>query len=283
MAFPFCALDTDPVIASHVFCRFCTAIHARLTIGTYLNTVSAFAAGIAEICTVRAEFTAFCTKVICAVPAIIAVPAHAVGTVKTNAAIGAEFVRAAGAFSAFFADIFGTVGTNNAAVLANLRTVAALIAVLTEQLVGAFTADITGSAEFVAAVGAFLAAFGAKIGAVFASFPARADNAAIRAEAAVYAEAVRAGAIHAFAAFRAHFSVGAVRAFFTALHTDGGTVCTALTAGADHLDTGDTEHTLRTEIAFSYAVHTEAAVNTYFTVGALRAVFTAVGTNVSAG
>ncbi len=164
----------------------------------------------ADIRTIRTVFAAVNADVIGTVSAIIAVAAHYVGAVNTHTAIGTEFVHASGALAATFADIFGAVSANSAAVLAYLSATAALIAVLAEQTINAFTADIAGSAEFVKAVGTFFTTIRTEICAVFASLTAGTDDAAVRAESAGHTEAVRSGAVNAFAAFRTHFSVSAV-------------------------------------------------------------------------
>jgi len=235
MAFPGVTFGADTVAATEFRRSFCTAILAQPAIGAYLHAVLAFFALRAELGTVGAVFTAVNADVIGTVAAVIAVAAHAVGTVNADAAVGTEFINTSGAFAALLAHALGTVGTDGAAVIAYFRAFAALITILAEDILRTFTANIAGHTEFVRAVGAFFAAVRTEIRTVFASLAARADNAAVRAESAVYAEAVRTRTVNALAAFRAHLTVGAVRAFFVTIRAYGGTVGAALSAGAHRL------------------------------------------------
>ena len=248
MIFPFCAFRTDSVIAAEILCTFGTAFLTQLAIGADFRTVFAFAAFLTESSAVGAVFPAVGTEIVGAVTAVVAVLTHAVGTVDTYAAV-----------------------------LTDLCTITALTAVFTVPTVRTFPTDIAGSAEFIRAGGADLTAFGAKVRAVFASLAAGTDGTAVRAESAVHAEAVRAGAVHAFAAFDTKLTVGAIGAFFTALHTDHSTVRTSAAAGADHLHTGDAERTFRAEVFLSYAVLAESAVHADFPVRAFAAMLAAVG------
>ena len=210
MVFPLCAFRTDFMIASHVRCCFRTAIHAHFAIRTDIHAIFTPTALITSVCTVRAVFPAVYADVIRTVTAIIAVTAHTVGTVDADAAIGTEFVHASGAFAAVGTDTLRTVRTDGTALLTDLRAVAALIAVLTEDIVRAIPADIAGCTEFIITIGAFFIALGAEIGTVFASLAAGTDDAAVGAESAGNAEAVRASTVNACAAFRTKVTLGAV-------------------------------------------------------------------------
>ena len=152
MFFPFCAFRTYCVIASELLCTFCTAVRAHLAIGTDFHAVFAFAALIAEVCTVRTVFAAIRADVVSTVAAIIAVLAHCIGTVDAYAAVRTEFVYTSRALAAIFTDVFRAVRANNAAILADFRAVAALVTVLTKQIVRTFAADIARRAEFIRAV-----------------------------------------------------------------------------------------------------------------------------------
>ena len=152
MCFPLRTFRADSVRASEIFCSFFTAILAKLAFGANFHAVFTFAAFLAEVGAVGAVFTAVCAKVIRTVAAVIAIPAHTVGTVDANAAIGTEFIHTSGAFSAIFTHGLRAVRTNDAAVFADFRTVAALTAILAEQILCAFPADIAGSTEFVRTV-----------------------------------------------------------------------------------------------------------------------------------
>ena len=138
--------------ASPIFCRFFTAVLAHLAIGADCDAVFTFAAFLTEVGAVRAVFTAVDTDVIGTVTAKVAVTAHDTGTVNANAAIGTEFIHTSRAFSAVFTHGLRAVRTNDAAVFADFRTVAALTAILAEQILCAFPADIAGSTEFVRTV-----------------------------------------------------------------------------------------------------------------------------------
>ena len=209
MIFPFCAFRTDSVIAAEILCTFGTAFLTQLAIGADFRTVFAFAAFLTESSAVGAVFPAVGTEIVGAVTAVVAVLTHAVGTVDTYAAVGTEFVNTSGALAALLAHALSAVAADDAAVLTDLCTITALTAVFTVQTVRTFPTDIAGSAEFIRAGGADLTAFGAKVRAVFASLAAGTDGTAVRAESAVHAEAVRAGAVHAFAAFDTKLTVRA--------------------------------------------------------------------------
>lgn len=239
--FPFRTFGTDAMRAPHCHCRFFTAIFADFAVRAYFNTIFTFAALITEACTVRAVFAAVGTNVISTVTAVIAVAAHYIGTVNAYATIGTKFVHASGTFSASLADVFRTVGTDDSAPLADLRAVAALIAVLAKDIIRTFTAGIAGHTEFIGAVGAFFITIRAEICTVFAALSAGTYCSAVRAESAGCAEAIRSGTVNTFAAFRTHLSVGAVGALFTTLHANRRTVGTTVSAGADHFYTGDTK------------------------------------------
>lgn len=279
MGFPFCALRADSVRASKRLCRLYTTILAKLAVGADCDTVFTFAAFLAEVGAVGTVFTAVCAKVIRTVAAIIAVPAHTVGTVNANAAVGTKFIHTSRAFAAVLADAFRAVRTNDAAVFADFRTVAALTAILAEQILCAFPADIAGSTEFVTAIGTFLFAFGADIRTVFASFTAGADNAAVRAQSAGNAETVRTGAVYANSTFRAKFTVGAVQAFFPAFLADYGAVRASAAADTDHVDTVVANSAVGTEVFFACTVTADTAVRTKFIIGTFTAFFIAFGTD----
>lgn len=230
MVLPLCAFRADCVLASHILCRLCTAILAHLAIGTYLDAVFTSAALLAEASTVRAVFAAIGAEVIGTVAAVIAFLTHGIGTVDAYAAIRTKFVYTSGALAAILANVFCTIRANYSAILTDFRTLTAQIAILAEKIVRAFPADITGGTEFVAARRADFSAFGAKIGTIFASLAAGTDDAAVRTESAGYAEAVRSGAVHTFAAFGTQFSVGAAGALFAAFHADHRTVCASAAA-----------------------------------------------------
>ena len=138
--------------ASKIFCRFFTAIFTKFAVGANVYAVFTFAALHTEPGAVGAVFTAVCAKIIRTVAAIIAVSAHTVGTVNANAAIGTEFIHTSRAFAAIFTHGLRAVCTNNAAFFADFRAVAALIAILAEEVVRTFPADIAGSTEFVRTV-----------------------------------------------------------------------------------------------------------------------------------
>ena len=176
VALPFRAFDADSVSAAKVRCSFSAAVLAQLAVGTYHGTVFTFTAFIAEFCTVGAVFAAVIANIFRAVGAVITIDAHTVGTVNADSAVGTEFIYTAGAFSAVIAYAFGTIGTDGTALLTDLRTVSALIAILAEHTVGALYASIAGYAHLVTAGGANLTTVLAKIGAVFASFSAGADH-----------------------------------------------------------------------------------------------------------
>lgn len=181
MIFPFCAFGTNIMFASQICCRFCTAVLAQLAVGTDGNTVFTFHAFFTNVRTICAVFTAIDADVIHTVTAIITVTAHHIGTVDADAAVGAIFVNATRTLAAFFADIFHAVGANGTAVLTHLHTVAALIAVLAENIIRAFTTNIAGGAELVCAVGAFITAIRTQIRTVFATLTAGTYHSAIRA------------------------------------------------------------------------------------------------------
>ena len=138
--------------ASKIFCRFFTAIFTKFAVGANVCAVFTFAALHTESGAVGAVFTAVCADVIRTVTAKAAVAAHTVGTVDADAAVGAEFVDTSRAFSAVFTHGLRAVRTDDTAVLADFRTVAAQTAVLAEEVVRAFPADIAGGTEFVRTV-----------------------------------------------------------------------------------------------------------------------------------
>ena len=152
MRFPLCTLRADSVRASPIFCRFFTAILAKRAVGADCDAVFTFAAFLAEVGAVGTGFTAVCAKVIRTVAAVIAIPAHTVGTINADAAVGTEQIRAVTAGAAVLADAFRAVCTDDTAVFTYLRAVAALTAILAEQILCAFPADIAGSTEFVRTV-----------------------------------------------------------------------------------------------------------------------------------
>ena len=152
MCFPLCALRADSVLASQIFCRFLAAIFAKRAVGANCDTVFTFAAFHTESGAVGAVFTAVCAEVIRTVAAIIAIPAHTVGTVNADAAVRTEFVYTSRAFSAVVTYGLRAVRTNDAAVFADLRTFSALIAVLAEQILRTFAANIAGRTKFVRTV-----------------------------------------------------------------------------------------------------------------------------------
>ena len=279
MCFPLCALRANSVRASKIFRHFFTAVLAHLAIGTDFHAVFTFAAIHTESGAVIAVFTTVDTDVIRTVTAIVAVTAHDVGTVNANAAVGTKFIHTSRAFAAVLADAFRAVCTDDTAVLTDLRAVAALPAILAEQILCAFPADIAGSTEFVCAVGAFLATVRTDIRTVFASFTAGADNAAVRAQSAGNAETVRTGAVYANSTFRAKFTVGAVQAFFPAFLADYGAVRASAAADTDHVDTVVANSAVGTEVFFACTVTADTAVRTKFIIGTFTAFFIAFGTD----
>ena len=80
------------------------------------------------------------------------VKTHHISTVETFAAVRAVFGRTVAAFQAVLAPIFRAVCTDDTAFLTDLRAVTALPAILAEQILCAFPADIAGSTEFVRTV-----------------------------------------------------------------------------------------------------------------------------------
>lgn len=152
MRFPSIAFGANAVVASHILCRIRTAILAQLTIGTNGDTVFTFAAFLTEVGAVRAVFTAVCAKVIRTVAAVIAFAAHSVGTVDAYAAVGAEFVDASRTLAAVLTYGLRAIGADDTAFLTDFHAVAALPAILAEQILCAFPADIAGSTEFVRTV-----------------------------------------------------------------------------------------------------------------------------------
>lgn len=279
MCFPLCALRANSVRASKIFCLFFTAVLAHLAIGTDFHAVFTFAALHTESGTVGAVFTTACTEVVSTVTAIVAVAAHNVGTVNADAAVGTEFIHTSGAFAAVIADAFRAVCTDDTAVLTDLRAVAALPAILAEQILCAFPADIAGNTEFVRAVGAFLATVRTEIRTVFASLAAGTYCSAVGAESAGNAEAVRASTVNACAAFRANFSIGAVQAFFPAFLADYGAVRASAAADTDHVDTVVANSAVGTEVFFACTVTADTAVRTKFIIGTFTAFFIAFGTD----
>lgn len=241
MLFPFRAHDADAVIAAVIGGLFLTAILTQFTVGANIYAVFTFSAFHTESDTVGAVITAVLADGIGTVAAVMAVIAKCIRTVTANSAVGTVFIHAARAFSAFLAHIFRAVTADDSAFLADLGAVAALAAFLAEQIPCTFAAQVTGGAEFVAAVGADLTAVGTKVRAVFASFTAGTDDAALGAKSADHAKAVRACTVNALAALRAKLAVGAIGAFFTAFHADRGTIGASAAAGADHFHTGDTQ------------------------------------------
>ena len=223
MRSPFCAFRTESVFTSQIRCSFRTAIPAVVTVRAHLSTILTFSARITAVRAIGAVFSAVCADIIRAVTAIIAVAAHGVGTVYANAAIGAEFIQTAGALAAIFTDAFRTVDTDSAAVITYLRAAAALTAIFTEYIARTVTADIAGRAEIITAIGAFFPTVRTKIRTVFTALTARTHASAVRAEAAVEAEAVRTGTVGTFAAFNAQLSVGALIAVLTAIGAYSGT------------------------------------------------------------
>lgn len=235
MAFPLCAFRTNRVITSHIRCRFCAAILAHLAVVTDICTIFTFHALIADICTVRAVFAAVDADVIDAVTAIIAVTAHCIGTVDADATVRAELVNTAGTLTAVLTNIFRTVTADYAAILADFRAVAAKLTVLTPYITRTLAADVTRKTEFVRAVGAFFITVRADIHTVFAAFSARTYKSAVGAKSAGYTEAVRAGAVNTFTAFRTHLSVRTFAALFAALKTDCCAVRAALTTAKAYI------------------------------------------------
>ena len=172
VVFPFCAFGANFMFASHIRCYLCTALLAQIAVGTDVHTVFTFDALLAGICAVRAILTAVDADVFHTVAAIITVTTHNIGTIDADAAIRTELVDAAGTLATILAYIFRTVDTNDTAVLTDPHTVAALIAVLTENIVRAFTADIAGGTEFVHTVGTLFFTIRTEVRAVFTAFAA---------------------------------------------------------------------------------------------------------------
>jgi len=279
MCFPLCALRANSVRASKIFCLFFTAVLAHLAIGTDFHAVFTFAALHTESGAVGAVFTAVDTDVIRTVTAIAAVTAHDVGTVNANAAVGTEFIHTSGAFAAVLADAFRAVRTDDTAALTDLRAVAALPAILAEQILCAFPADIAGSTEFVRAVGAFLATVRTEIRTVFASLAAGTYCSAVGAESAGNAEAVRASTVNACAAFRTHLSVRAVQAFFTAFLADDGAVRASAAADTDRVNTVVANAAVGTEVFFSGTVFADTALRTKLIIRTFTAFLVTFGTD----
>ena len=224
MVLPLRALRTYCVIASELLCTFGTAPLAHFAIGTDLDAILTLAALVTKAYTVRAVFAAVAANVIDAVAAIITVAAHRVGTVDAYAAVRTEFVYTSGALAALPADVFRAVSANNAAILADFRTVAALVAVLAKQIVRTFAADAARRAEFIRAIRANLSTVRAEIRTIFAALAAGTYCSAVRAQSAGYAEAVRAGTVNTRATFRAQLAIRARTALFGAFRTDLRTV-----------------------------------------------------------
>lgn len=277
MCFPLCALRANSVRASKIFCRFFTAVLAHLAIGTDFHAVFTFAALHTESGAVGAVFTAVDTDVIRTVTAIVAVVAHDVGTVNADATVGTEFIHTSGAFAAVLADVFRAVCTDDTAVLTDIRAVAALSAILAVQISRTLAADVTGGAEFIRTVRAFLPAVRAKIRAVFTALSAGANRTAVRTESAGYAEAVRAGTVNAGAAFGANLALRAGGTLFIALRADDRTVGTAFSAGADRLHTFVAERAYGTEILRPDAVNAVSAIGAQLAVCTFAAMLTAFG------
>lgn len=277
MCFPLCALRANSVRASKIFRLFFTAVLAHLAIGTDFHAVFTFAALHTESDAVGAVFTTAYTEVVITVTAIVAVTAHDVGTVNANAAFGTKFIHTSGAFATALADVFRAVCTDDTAVLTDLRAIATPLAILAEQILCAFSADIAGSTEFVCAVGAFLATVRTEIRTVFASLAAGTYCSAVGAESAGNAEAVRASTVNACAAFRAHLSVRAVRTFFVTILANGGTVGTAKAAAvADVIHTVFANGASVAEVTLTaHTFPAYAAVGTQLIARAVRASFAA--------
>lgn len=282
VVFPLCAFRAYAMFTAQIQCRFCAARLAQLAIRTDGNAVFALDAGFTDGCTIPAILAAVNADVFHTVTAIIAVTAHDIGAVDADAAIWAELVYTAGALAASFANIFCAVGTNDTAVLAHRHTIATLITVLTEDIPCAFTADVTGGTEFIRAIGALFIAIRTKVRTVFAALAAGTYQSAIRAQTAVYAEAVRTGTINALAAFHAHLSVRAFAALFAAFRTDLRTVGAALTAAkADVIHTVFTNRAGIAEIAVAAgAIAAGAAFRTKLVSSAVGAFFAAIFTYV---
>jgi len=217
MLLPFFAFRTDSMTASIFFRTYRTTVIAQVAVGTDINAVFALPALCTKSGTVRAIFAAVTADRIGAVTAVMAVLTHDIGTIHADTAVGTKFVNTSGALSAVFAHAFSTVDTNIATVFADLCTATTLIAVLTEKVISAFTADIAGGTEFVRAVGAFFITVRTEIRTVLASFAAGTNYTAVRAETAGCTETVRSGTVNAYAAFLAQLSVRAFTALFAAL------------------------------------------------------------------
>lgn len=151
MASPLITFGADTVSTAEILRTFCTAVLTQLTIGADFHAVFAFSALRTESGAVGTVFSAVAADAVGTITAVMAVLTHRVGTVHADAAVGTEFVHASGAFTALFADVFRTVRTDDAAVLADLRAFAALITFLAEEIADTFPAQITGCTELVTA------------------------------------------------------------------------------------------------------------------------------------
>ena len=108
-----------------------SAVHTEFADTAFLTECRAVGTGFA------ADITDHST-----VAAVMALLTHRIGAVYTDTTVRTELIHTAGAFTAFFTDIFGTVGANDAAILTDLRTLTTLTAVFAVQIIGTFTADI---------------------------------------------------------------------------------------------------------------------------------------------
>jgi hypothetical protein len=149
---PFPAFRTDSVGTAKIFGSLGTTVLAPFTVGTGVRAVLANTAVGANCRTVHTDFTAFAAQTRTTISAIAAFPAHFSRTVLADAAVGTECIETVVAFSAVLAPGFRAVHADQTAILADFRAVAALTAILAEQILCAFPTDIAGSTEFVRTV-----------------------------------------------------------------------------------------------------------------------------------
>lgn len=207
VASPLIAIYADAVIATEFCSCVTTAINTHSATVAYFNAIlanTAFAAYFSAIGTVIAALFA---EGFSAIYTPIAFFTHCLCTFNTGAAFRTELVNAAGAFSAVFTYLIGTVTADLTAFLADIGTVTALSAILAPYVLACtLAAEVACRTELIVALGAFLTALGAKIGALLASLPAGAGYGAAAAKSARRAESVSIGAVTAGSAFATNIS-----------------------------------------------------------------------------
>lgn len=276
---PRITFHTDSMTAAKVLCFFGTACFTQLTVITSIGAALAGDTFFTQISAVCTNISAVCADRLRTVAAVMTVLTHCIGTIDADTAVRTEFIDTAGTFSAVRTNVFAAVLTDNTALLTDFGTISAQAAILAEAVrFSAFDADITGSTEFVAAIGAFLLAFRANIRTLLTTLSTRANKATITAQAAIYTKSIGVGTIAASTTVLTNF-IRAVGTGFSAFRADVGTVGAAASAGADHIHAVVAKATLAAEVFLSHAVYTIVTVRTEFVSCAVFALLIAFGTD----